>query len=64
MTLNPRTAWKAIPGISQVHVIILSLGRLQDLITGPRPVTVIFSRLVTVSAKSISLLFTYSMLGR
>lgn len=51
MTLNPRTVWKAIPGISQVHVITLSLGRLQDLITGPGPVTVIFSRLITVSAK-------------
>lgn len=64
MTLNPRTVWKAIPGISQVHVITLSLGRLQDLITGPGPITVIFSRLVTVSAKSISLLFMNSLLGR
>lgn len=43
------------PGVSRVRVITPSLGRLQDLITGPGPITVIFSRLVTVSAKSMSI---------
>lgn len=52
------------PGVSRVRVITPSLGRLQDLITGPGPITVIFSRLVTVSAKSMSLLFTYNVLRR
>lgn len=52
------------PGISWVCVITLLLGRLKDLITGPGSIPVIFSRLVTMSAKSMRLLFTYNMLGR